>query len=71
MIVTGRVVLLAELLFGSPVIFFVRVLPVLRRGRTVVLDRPKPFSMHDAQRALARLVHARFDAEIVEHPITR
>jgi hypothetical protein len=41
-IATGRVVLLAELLLWLPVIFVVRVLPVLRHGRKVVLDRPKP-----------------------------
>ena len=48
-------------------IFVLRVVPVLRHGRKVVLDRPKPCSMHEAQHALDRLVHAGFDAEIVEH----
>ena len=48
------------------VIFVGRVVPVLRHGRTVVLDRPKPCSMHEAQHALDRLVRAGFDAEIVE-----
>ena len=47
--------------------FFLRVLPVLRHGRKVVLDRPTPCSIHDAQHALDRLVGAGFDAEIVEH----
>ena len=50
------------------VVFVVRVVPVLRHGRHVVLDRPKPCSMRDAQHALDRLVEAGFDAEIVEHP---
>ena len=44
----------------------VRVVPVLRRGRVVVLDRPGPCSMKDAQRALDRLIGAGIDAEIVE-----
>ena len=48
------------------VIFVGRVVPVLRHGRMVVLDRPKPCSMHEAQLALDRLVGAGFDAEIVE-----
>jgi hypothetical protein len=48
------------------VVFFLRVVPVLRRGRVVVLDRPKPCSMHEAQHALDRLIRAGFDAEIVE-----
>jgi hypothetical protein len=47
-------------------IFVIRVVPVLRRGRVVVLDRPKPCSMSEAQHALDRLVGAGFDAEIVE-----
>ena len=48
------------------VIFVGRVLPVLRHGRKVVLDRPKPCSMHDAQHALDRLVSAGVDRENVE-----
>ena len=43
-----------------------RLVPVLRRGRVVVLDRPRPCSMKEAQRALDRLVSAGIDAEIVE-----
>ena len=35
--------------------------------RTVVLARPKPCSMAEAQHALDRLVAAGIDAEIVEH----
>lgn len=35
--------------------------------RTVVLARPKPCSMADAQHSLDRLVAAGIDAEIVEH----
>src|SRR4051812_5319350 len=60
--------LIAGLAVVSVFIFFLRVLPVLRYGRKVVLDRPKPCSMEQAQHALDRLVHAGFDAEIVEHP---
>ena len=45
-------------------IIVVRVRPILRRGRVVVLDRPKPCSMDEAQHALDRLVEAGFDAEI-------
>jgi hypothetical protein len=48
------------------VIVLVRVVLVLRRGRVVVLDRPKPCSLAEAQRALDRLVSAGFDGEIVE-----
>jgi hypothetical protein len=48
------------------VIFVGRVVPVLRHGRKVVLDRPKPCSMREAQHSLDRLVRAGFDAEIVE-----
>jgi hypothetical protein len=59
-------VLVAAAIFWLVVILLVRVVPVMRRGRVVVLDRPKPCSMHDAQRALDRLVGAGFDAEIVE-----
>jgi hypothetical protein len=53
--------------FWLVVIVLVRVVPVLRRGRVVVLDRPKPCSLADAQRSLDRLVAAGFDAEVVEH----
>jgi hypothetical protein len=35
--------------------------------RTVVLARPKPCSMAEAQHALVRLVAAGIDAEIIEH----
>ena len=43
-----------------------RVIPVVRHGRKVVLDRPKPCSMNEVQHALDRLLAAGFDAEIVE-----
>ena len=44
----------------------VRVVPVLRHGRVVVLDHPRPCSMKEAQRALDRLISAGIDAEIIE-----
>ncbi len=59
-------VFLAAAIFWLVVIFLVRVGPVLRRGRVVVLDRPKPCSFTEAQHALDRLVAAGIDAEIVE-----
>ena len=59
-------VILAATIFWLAVILLVKVVPPLRRGRVVVLDRPKPCSMEEAQRALDRLVGAGFDAEIVE-----
>ena len=59
-------VILAAAVFWLVVILLVRVVPVVRRGRVVVLDRPKPCSMAEAQRALDRLIGAGFDAEIVE-----
>ena len=49
------------------IVFVMRVVPMLRHGQKVVLDRPKPCSMHDAQHALDRLVAAGIEAEIVEH----
>ena len=58
--------LLVGLVFVGIAIFVVRVVPVLRHGRKVVLDRPKPCSMREAQHALDRLIAAGFDAEIVE-----
>jgi hypothetical protein len=64
---TPLTVLLATVAFWVVVILLVRVVPAVRRGRVVVLDRPKPCSMEEAQRALDRLVGAGFDAEIVEH----
>ncbi len=64
---TPLTVLLATVAFWVVVILLVRVVPVVRRGRVVVLDRPRPCSMEEAQRALDRLVGAGFDAEIVEH----
>ena len=48
------------------VFVLIKVVPVIRRGRVVALDRPKPCSMAEAQHALDRLVAAGFDAEIVE-----
>lgn len=59
--------ILAAIIFWGVVILLVKVVPLLRRGRVVVLDRPKPCSMAEAQHALDRLVGAGFDAEIVEH----
>jgi hypothetical protein len=59
--------MLALAIFWLVVGLLVRVVPIVRRGRVVVLERPKPCSMHEAQRALDRLVGAGFDAEIVEH----
>jgi len=59
-------VFLAAAVFWLVVILLVRVVPRVRRGRVVVLDRPKPCSMSEAQHALDRLVAAGFDAEIVE-----
>ena len=59
-------VVLAAITFWVVVILLVKFVPVVRRGRVVVLDRPKPCSMEEAQRALDRLVDAGFDAEIVE-----
>jgi len=49
------------------VVAVIRVGPALRHRRKVVLDRPKPCSMRDAQHALDRLVGAGFDAELVEY----
>jgi hypothetical protein len=60
-------VLLVMLGFWLVVIVAIRVVPVMRHGRTVVLERPKPCSMHEAEHALDRLLAAGFDAEIVEH----
>ncbi len=59
-------VILAAAIFWLVVILLVRIVPVARRGRVVVLDRPKPCSMEETQRALDRLIRAGFDAEIVE-----
>ncbi len=72
-----RVVLADYLLTPGPVAFtgaifclivivVVRVVQVARHGRKVVLSRPKPCSMHEAEHALDRLIRAGFDAEIVE-----
>jgi hypothetical protein len=58
--------LLTAAIFWLVVIVLVRVVPVLRRGRVVVLRRPKPCSMQEAQHALDRLISAGFNAEIVE-----
>lgn len=49
------------------VTFFVRVVPVLRHGRTTTLPRPAPGPLADAQRAADKLIAAGFDAEVVEH----
>ena len=63
---TVGAVLLTMGIFWMIVIFVVRVLPAIRHGRKVVLDRPKPCSMHAAQHAADRLIGAGFDAEVVE-----
>lgn len=63
---TVGAVLLTMAIFWVIVILVVRVVPVVRHGRKVVLARPKPCSMHEAQHALDRLIGAGFDAEIVE-----
>ena len=44
----------------------IKVIPILRRGRVVLLDRPAPCSMADAQKAQEQLIAAGIDAEIVE-----
>ena len=59
-------VILAAAIFWLVVILVIRVVPVMRQGRVVVLDRPRPCSMAQAQHALDRLVARGFDAEIVE-----
>ncbi len=64
---TVGAVLLRMAIFWLIVIFVIRVVPVIRHGRKVVLARPKPCSMREAQRELDRLLGAGFDAEIVEH----
>ena len=58
--------LLLGLILVVILIFVGRVVPVLRHGRKVVLDRPKSCSLREAQHALDRLISAGFDAEIVE-----
>ena len=60
-------VLLVMLGVWLVIILTIRVVPVVRHGRTVVLERPKPCSMREAEHALDRLLAAGFDAEIVEH----
>lgn len=60
-------VLLVMLGVWLVIIVAIRLVPVLRHGRTVVLERPKPCSMREAEHALDRLLAAGFDAEIVEH----
>lgn len=59
--------LLAMAIFWGVVVFVVRVIPVIRRGRVVVLDRPRATTFSDAQHACDRLIAAGFDAEVVEH----
>ena len=59
-------VLLIGVLLWLLVFALIKVVPVIRRGRVVALDRPKACSMAEAQHALDRLVAAGFDAEIVE-----
>jgi hypothetical protein len=48
--------ILAAAIFCLVMILLIRVVPVVRRGRVVVLNRPKPCSMEEAQRSLDRLV---------------
>lgn len=62
----GAELLIALWIFWILVGVLVRLLPVLRRGRVVVLKRPRPGSLAQAQAALDRLVAAGIDAEIVE-----
>jgi len=59
-------VLLVGALLWMLVFVVLKVVPVIRRGRVVALDHPKPCSMAEAQHSLDRLVAAGFDAEIVE-----
>ncbi len=59
--------LLAMLGVWLVIILAIRLPPLLRSGRTVVLERPKPCSYDEAQRSLDRLIAAGIDAEIVEH----
>jgi len=63
--VVGELVL-AMLGFWMAVILAIRLVPVLRNGRMVTLDRPKPCSMAEAQRAADHLIAAGIDAEVVE-----
>ena len=60
-------VLFAMLGFWVLVFLAVRVLPVIRHGRTVTLSHPRPCSMQEAQRFADRLIADGFDAEVVEH----
>jgi hypothetical protein len=59
-------VLVVGLALWLLVFVLMRVVPIMRRGRFVVLERPKPCSMEEAQHALDRLVAAGFAGEIVE-----
>jgi hypothetical protein len=59
-------VLVVGLALWLLVFVLMRVVPTMRRGRFVVLDRPKPCSMEEAQHTLDRLVAAGFAGEIVE-----
>jgi predicted ATPase len=60
-------VLLASVLLLLVVILFIKVVPIVRRGRVVILNHPRACSRAEAQHALDRLVAAGIDAEIVEH----
>jgi hypothetical protein len=62
---------LSGLIFTLLAVVVIRLVPVLRRGRVVVLDRPKPCSLQEAQRAADRLISAGFNAEVVEHADNR
>jgi hypothetical protein len=59
--------LLVMLGFWLLVALAVRLPRLIRNGRTVVLPRPRPCSMAEAQKSLDRLLAAGIDAEIVEH----
>ncbi len=60
-------VLAAVWLFFLVVAALVRLVPRLKRGRVVVLDRPAPGPRARAEEAVDRLVAAGIPAEIVEH----
>jgi hypothetical protein len=60
-------VVLAAILLVVGVILVVKLVPIARRGRVVILDHPAACSRAEAQHALDRLVAAGIDAEIVEH----
>lgn len=64
---TGAWILLSLVVVVVSAGALLRAVPVIRHGRLVVLARPRPCSMAEAQDALERLVTAGVDARIVEH----